>query len=164
MAIQRPSGFVFIMIYHWIATVILVATGAGLLHDAFMDDFNIPPLFLIAYILAAGMLGLSLWCCLLGWLLHTRYSPCARCVEITHGCIAVLTGLFSLICLGVSLYVFIEIRLNPGNFRGEAGMGGFLVCAGAVVGAAALLLVFGSIWVMRCFAAARRSSSWVHDG
>jgi len=150
MATQRPRGFVFIMIHHWLITLILAAVGAGLVigNDAL-------PIFV--NLLALGMFGVAAWCCQCGYRLHARHPSALRGAKITHAFIAILVGLFSVLCIGTATFTLTDAFFHPNEYWGWAGMAVIGAAGIGVVGAAALPFAFISRWVARRLGAASAS-------
>ena len=139
MASHRPSVSDVIVIYHWMLTCGLTTLGAWLIVDNYTQ-------FLL--LLGLVTMGLGLWCSLLGWRLQTRYPSRFRSASITHGCIAVVSGAFSLFCVGAGVYYYNQY-LNAQKVFLEGVMAGFMLA----LSVAALILAGWSGWVMRRFAA-----------
>ena len=95
-------------------------TGVVLLFSSVSAD---QPLL---YCAALGITGLSLWCCLCGYLVQTRYPFGTRSAEITHGVIAVFAGLFTIISVGSSVFLF--FRPDPPEYKhSEVDLGVFFL-------------------------------------
>jgi hypothetical protein len=135
------------MIYHWLATSVLLVTGVFL-----VTSNETLPLFVSVLILIAGI-----WLVVCGSWIFTRRFSGLQVAKITHACIAAAMGLVSIASLGIATYTFIDYWfVDPRGYSGWAGMA--LVAAGAllIIGAAALALAVASRWAAYRFAARSR--------
>ncbi len=131
------------MVYHWaIAAAVFVASVNVFL--AFETVYGT----LIA-------IALGVWFPLCGALAHARPRAGLPIAKVTHACLAVLMGLFSIGSLGLAVLGIVGLFLGEQNSMARS-IDWAAICVGALCAPLFGLLAVGSRWTMRRFAAAAR--------